>query len=666
MRNAGTARRDWWLDTFFVFLLAAALVFPVFRLKYLNNWPSIESTFIADARMFQENWTHYLWQPFWYCGTRADYVYPPGPRYGTAIFALLTRTSSARAYHFVIGLFYAFGIAGVYLWARTGSKSRGAAWLAAAGVALLSPCFLILREIHSDSPWLVPWRLHVLMTYGEGPHISSLAVLPVVWLGAWRRFLDGGVRWLTLSAGAAALAVTINFYGATALAITFPLVAWSCFLQTRDWRIARDSALIAAFAYTLCAWWLAPSYLLITSQNLHLVSKQANAWSLPVLAVILVAYVAFSLRLRRWRRFDAYAFFIWSGLWFLSVYTLGYQWFGFQVAGDAHRLIPEWDLFAILCGAQLVHWIWSAVAVGRLRLALRVAMVLVLVVCFRPSWRYLKHVYVEFPRDPNWQQSVEYRTSDWLAHNAPNQRVMVSGTIRYWYNAWHDGQQVDGGSMQGILNPLLPGSQNEMLHSSDPQLARDWLVALGVDILVVPGPSSREHYKDFFFELARSYDVMFPLLRDDGEGNRYYAVPRRAPGIARVVDRAHFLALPPIPKDYGSDGLRSYVDALEATPPEGGADGRAEVRWLNSDALDVTVEPGEGESLLIEETYDPYWRAYVDGRRVPIQRDAIGFMLVDAPVGKHIVHMMFETPLELIAGRTLTLLALALTIFILA
>ena len=385
MRPPVISRRDWWLDACLLFVLAATLVFPLFRLKYLDNWPSIESTFIADGRMLQANWPHHLWQPLWYCGTRADYVYPPGLRDGVAIFSTLLRLSPARSYHLFIGLFYAFGISALYLWARTGTGSRSAAWLAAAGVALISPCFLILPDVRMDSPFLVPWRLHVLMKYGEGPHISALSVLPLAWLGAWRRFLGGGVRWLILSAGAAALVVTINFYGATALAITLPLAAWSCFLQRRDWRIIRDAFFIAALAYGLTAWWLVPSYLRITSRNLRLVSPEGNKWSVPVALIILAVYIAVSLVLRRLRRFDAYSFFIYSGLWFLGVYVLGYRWFGLQVAGSSMRLVPEMDLFAILCAVQLAGSIWIRLPNTRVRLADTPRRSSNLVLCFLPS-----------------------------------------------------------------------------------------------------------------------------------------------------------------------------------------------------------------------------------------------------------------------------------------
>src|SRR5580693_2566338 len=144
-------RQSAWVDTLMLLVLTAALIAPLFRLEYLNNWPSIESTFIADARMLAEHLPHPGWQPLWYCGTRFDYIYPPALRYGTALIAKFASVSTARAYHFYTAVFYVSGIAAVYWLVRIGKGSRGAAWVAAVWVALLSPSFLFFPIIRHDS-----------------------------------------------------------------------------------------------------------------------------------------------------------------------------------------------------------------------------------------------------------------------------------------------------------------------------------------------------------------------------------------------------------------------------------------------------------------------------------------------------------------------------------
>ncbi len=644
--------RSWWLDGVVIFGLAAVLIFPVFRLEYLDNWKSIESSFIAQGHALAENWPHHLWQPLWYCGTRADYAYPPGPRYGVAIFSSLLRVSAARGYHVFIGLCYAFGFLVLYLWTRTATSSRGAAWLATVSIALASPSFLVLPDIWNDSMFHVPQRLHVLMSYGEGPHISSLAMLPIAWLGAWKRFHGGNARWLCLSAIGIALTVTINFYGLVTILITMPLVLWACLLERPDWRIVRDAVLIGVLGWGLTAWWLVPSFVRVTSRNLYLVSPAGNSWSLPVLIGLLSIYLAVSLMLRRFAWFSAYPFFIWSGLWWLAAYILGFRWFGFQVAGNPIRLIPEMDIFAILCFVQLAGIIWRWTPDGSLKLVPRIALLVLLFFAYRPSWRYVKHAYHEFPKAPNWQERVEYKTETWLYQHFPDERAFVTGTIRFWYDTWHEGQEADGASQQGILNPLLPGAQWIVVHGKDPKIIMWWLQALGVDIMVVPGKDSQEPYRDI--EDPKKYDAVLPLLRDDGEGNRYYRVPRGAPGIVRIVDRARMGAVPKIRVEGLTTQVQAYAEAVESAV---GGD-RARCQWRGSDVMDIVAEVGLGEALLVQETYDPNWRAYESGRAQAIQADAVGHMLIELPPGSHTIRMVFETPAEVVAGRFIAILCL--------
>lgn len=642
------SRKSWWLDSAAVFALAAVLVLPVFKVEYLNNWQSIEGAFIAEAHALQATWPHHLWQPLWYNGTRADYVYPPGPRYAVAALSAALHVSDARAYHVAIGFCYAFGFAMLYVWIRSATGSRGAAWLAVAGIALTSPSFLLLPDIRNDSPFHVPQRLHVLMTYGEGPHISSLAMLPIAWLGAWKRLMGGSSRWLCLGAAGVALTVTINFYGLIAAAITMPLLVWSCLLARPEGsRIApmvRDALWMGALAWGLTAWWLVPSYVRITTANLHLFAPPGNSWSVPAAAVLLLVYIAASLGLALRARFRAYTFFTWSGLLWMAIYVLGFRWFGLEVAGSPWRLIPEFDLFAVLCCAQIVGilWRWRPKGFG---MAPQAALLIVLFFAFRPSWRYLKHAYQEFPVEHDVTRRVEYKTETWLYEHFPEQRVFVTGTIRFWYNTWHLGQEADGAQQQSILNPLLPGAQWIITHGTDANLMKCWLEALGVDILVVPGRDSQEPYKDFADPTL--YDASLPLLRDDGEGNRYYRVPRGATGIVRVVDQARLEAVPAIRVSGLTTQVQAYADAIEAGP----AGDRAQCHWIGSEVLQVNAVVGPGEVLLVQETFDPGWHAYENGRALPIHADAVGHMLIALPPGSHAIKMVFEAPAEVVVGR---------------
>src|SRR5262249_37853144 len=59
------------------------------------------------------------------------------------------------------------------------------------------------------------------------------------------------------------------------------------------------------------------------------------------------------------------------------------------------------------------------------------------------------------------------------------------------------------------------------------------------------------------------------------------------------------------------------------------------------------------------ETYDPAWKAYVNGAIVPTATDPLHFLLIDAGPGEHDVVVRFETPLENRVGQGIFFVALA-------
>ncbi len=204
--------------------------------------------------------------------------------------------STARAYHLYTGTLYVLGILSVYWLVIVGSGSRGSAFLAASATALTSPSFLLLPVIRNDSFFEIPQRLHVLMAYGEGPHISALSVLPAALALS---FLALRTRNRLALAGAAilcAFTVANNFYGATALLIFFPVLAWSVWVGQPRRSVWLLAAGIAALAYALSAFWLTPSYLRVTAANLSLVAVPGNAWSRLLAVLVALAYCGLSWR----------------------------------------------------------------------------------------------------------------------------------------------------------------------------------------------------------------------------------------------------------------------------------------------------------------------------------------------------------------------------------
>jgi uncharacterized membrane protein YfhO len=65
------------------------------------------------------------------------------------------------------------------------------------------------------------------------------------------------------------------------------------------------------------------------------------------------------------------------------------------------------------------------------------------------------------------------------------------------------------------------------------------------------------------------------------------------------------------------------------------------------------VEPGQ--SIVVQESWDPAWQAWAGGKQLPVRKDVMGFMAVDPPPGDREIRLAFVTPLENRVGRLITL-----------
>jgi hypothetical protein len=506
----------------------------------------------------------------------------------------------------------------------------------------------------------MPQRLNALVRYGEGPHASALAWMGVALALAWVALRARRPAALAAAALAAALVVSNNFYGATALAMIFPVMVWAVYVTHQDRAVGARAAGLAILAWALTAWWLTPSYLHITLGNLRLVAQPGKTWCYALLAAVMAVFAGVSWKFLRGKRAWAYALFLAGAATFIGLYTLGFYGFGFRVWGEPGRLLPELDLVIILAGAEVVRRIWAGAGNlrGARRWAARGAVAAGVIAALSPARTYLRHAWEQYPEDRAPQRRVEYRLTEWMRKNLPEARALVTGSIRFWYNAWFDGAQVDGGSEQGRQNHNLIGASWEVPAGDQPEFAVLWLQAVGADAVIVVDPTSSEVYHDFVF--PRKFEGLRVLL-DTGQGEKIYAVPRRFPGLARVVDRARAAALRPPSHNQDVENLRAYVGWVE-----GGPDARPEWRREGLAAMRVKARLAAGQSLLVMETFDPYWRAYAEGRRLRIRPDAMGFMLIDAPPGEQDIRLVFETPLENAIGRAVTMAALGAVLWLLA
>ena len=109
------------------------------------------------------------------------------------------------------------------------------------------------------------------------------------------------------------------------------------------------------------------------------------------------------------------------------------------------------------------------------------------------------------------------------------------------------------------------------------------------------------------------------------------------------------------------DGLTKYAAVVEN--PDQPAASNA---WRGFDEMDIQAAAKPGQSILLQETWDPAWHAYENGEELTVRVEPVmDFILVDVAEGAHNIQLRFETPLENRFGQVLFVLTvLALGIFI--
>ena len=638
-------RRSWLVDFALLFLFTAILIRPYWKLKYTDNWASIESTFIADARMLRDHWPRPLWQPFWYVGTRFDYVYPPALRYGTAAISKYASLDPAQAYHIYTGFFYCLGIGGVYLLARLGFAHRGIAIAAAIAAAIVSPGYLVLPDIAKDMFHTGPTRLNVLVRYGEGPHMTAFACIPFALAFTWLALRRRSISWAIGAGIAATLVVSNNFYGATALAIFFPLLVWAIWVTDKQWRHFAYAAVVPLVAYGLSAFWLTPSYLQITLRNMQFVSSTGNLWSNWLGLLVLLAFLSFSNRLFQGKPGQTWNLFLFGSALFFTLNILGNYWFNFRVIGEPMRLVPELDLIWIYVALIPILWLWHK---GRLGQGLAVA---VAIGVAGVHYNYIRHHRAIFPLGTDYKQTVYWRTPEWIAQNHPNARTYVTGAVRFWYNTWHDLYQLGGSSEQGLQNTMVMPSQWEIVMGPGPKLAVAWLQVMGVDLVAVHGANSDEWYKDFLY--PKKFDGVLKEVYSFEWDNHIYQFPRRYRSMARIVDRTALAALPKIQDQIDIGSLEKYVAVYENGPEAPTA-----TQWQGTDRMHFQGTTAANQSVILQTSYDPAWRAESNLGRLPVAQDQLGFVRIETPAGVTQIDLIFDKPLEKTLGELLFVLTL--------
>jgi hypothetical protein len=161
----------------------------------------------------------------------------------------------------------------------------------------------------------------------------------------------------------------------------------------------------------------------------------------------------------------------------------------------------------------------------------------------------------------------------------------------------------------------------------------DWQAL--VPVATVPG----------FFELPiRVFRVPDPLPSVYAVGRAEIAADFHA-SLARITDATF-------------DGRRSVLLADgAASPPAGDFSGDVGILLHKPDRWRLRTDFSAPGYVVVLEAYDRGWRAYVDGRAVPVRRANLVFRAVEVPAGAHVVEMVYR-PVSAVAGAAVSILTL--------
>ncbi len=595
-----------------LFLLNLYIVHGLASLEYLNQMGSIEAVHIAFARYWQRHGSENAWFPLWYSGFPISYVYQPALPLASAMLSQVTAWTPAHAYHWVIAVMYALGPVSLcwMAWVMSGRP-----WASAATglfYSLLSPSGLLMQTVRVDmGGWRHARRYQALVRYGEGPHVISLTLVTFA-LGAMHLACTRRTAWSYVLAGTGMGLLLLTSWPGTVALTMFS----ACYLLTAK-RPVWLLAVIAAVAYLAIAPWNPLSEVLQTYQNANRMAHGPVkdhgyyiSWALLPSAAALVWWgtrrVNLALRL---------------GLFYTlltSWIVLGSEYFHVFILPDAGRFHLEMEIGLVLAAAFAL-----AALSDRLPGNWRGVIVAVVVVFFvRQTITYRRYVRASIqPIDIT--STVEYRVSKYLEQHYPGQRVMAGGSTAFWMNVFTDSPQVTGCCDQSVLDDLIWDSNfNIKSGMNDPQARARvvWLKVYGAQAVYIDEPGTRDSFVDFY-DTAPLRAQLTEVWREGVD--TIYRVPQRTASLAHVMTRQDLTAHRPVSGiDY--QPMLAYVAALDnpALPA-------ADWQWETPSRAHITTRLEPGQIVSVQENAHFGWHASVAGQPVPIEKDALGYMVID-------------------------------------
>ncbi len=601
-----------------LFLVNAAIAWKLFHAEYVSQTGTAEGAFIAYARYARDHWPDLAWCRIWYAGLPFPNAYEPGLHLTVAAVSAVCHVSAGWAFHLVVALLYCLGP--VTLFWMAFRLTHSASWSLYAGLlySLISPSAFLAGDIRRDLGSLFSaQRLHTLVGYADGPHVSSLTLIPLAILALdWALEKRRPIFYVAAALALAAVPLT-NWPGTIVLA--FAVIAYGLSLNWGNW-LRRWALIIAicALGYAFAMPWAPPSTILTTvadTEKMEPVNEFASH-HLVYVAVLLICTLIL-LRVFSSAHAPGYLRFFLLFFFYMAAITLGHYWLGVTLLAQPHRFHLAMEMSFILSLAFAVRLLllrWPAL--GKPVAAAFAILCIFQFVHYRTYARQLI-------RPIDMTQSSEYKTARWFDEHMRDSRVMVPGSTTFWLNAFTDTPQMAGCCPQGVLDQTIPiasygintdfTAENRAFENS-----LLWFKALGVRAVAVSGPRSTEVYKPFYH--PGKFEGRLPVLWRDGD-DVIYEVPEPAYSLAHAIEPSDLVQRTPV---HGVDTapLIPYVAAIDLP----GAALR--MRWLDNETAVISGNLKPSQIVSVQVSAHSGWHAMVGQSPRKVFTDKLGFLAV--------------------------------------
>jgi len=601
---------------------------PLFSPQQRPYKGSIAAGYAGITRFVAEHPNPWGWNPQQYAGQPTQFTYPPLLPYTAAAIHWITGVEPFFAYRLVVGSFACLGPLALAFALYYFTGSLWLSLLLGFAYSTCSPVYGLFERIDADRGlYYLPWRLLVLMKYGEGPHVTGLTMLPLIVVALRWGMTRTGWRSFFLMALAFAVAPLTNWLCAFALTI---IVLLMLLAGNNNLKRLFGAALLG---YGLSCFWLTPEYVQTTLFNWPKDSYgykvEENHW--PSYGGLIVTLGLIAWLLRRY-----------AAPWVLRFHTLAVVTFGW-IAGsfylygldtipESRRYILEFEMFLFFA---IFTWIWAAIRSreGIDRVCVAIA-ALALLFYGAPQLRKSAARHWNDWGIVNRNQTLEYKLAKWLDDRHPQGRVFVSGGLRFRLNAWFPLHQVSGTFESGLRNRIAVNYFYQVRTDADskpgeeaPEALRQ-LTAIGAEYAVVHDAGSEEYYRDI--KTPAKFQALGPVVFAPTPFDRVHKLPFRS--------LVHLVAPSEFPESQFKEELPPFYTALTDT-----ARPQLSVKELDPSRWRIVGAFPAGKHIGFSMNWDPGWTATQDGQPVTVQPNRLGLMeLIPNPTAAGTIDLVYN------------------------